>query len=97
MFLLSREPTSLVKPLKGNASADDENKHNEKLEQVKPKAVRHLILIRHGQYNLNGSNDAQRYLTELGKYFQIYFNRKLGHSFCFVHQVNPRLVILAND
>ena len=28
---------------------------------------RHIILIRHGQYNLDGKTDDQRYLTELGK------------------------------
>lgn len=63
----SREPTSLVKPLKSNATPTDENKFNEKLEKVKPSAVRHLILIRHGQYNLNGATDSDRYLTEVGR------------------------------
>lgn len=63
----SRDPKSTVKPLKSNAGAEDENKHNEEVEKKKPKAVRHLILIRHGQYYLNGKTDAQRVLTELGK------------------------------
>lgn len=31
------------------------------------KASRHIILIRHGQYNLEGKSDDQRYLTELGR------------------------------
>lgn len=57
----------MVKPLKASATPEQENKHNEKLEAVKPKAVRHLILIRHGQYNLDGITDADRYLTELGR------------------------------
>nr|XP_002132166.1 serine/threonine-protein phosphatase PGAM5, mitochondrial [Ciona intestinalis] len=33
----------------------------------KAKATRNIILIRHGQYNLAGSGDKERYLTELGK------------------------------
>lgn len=37
------------------------------MESAKPKATRHLLLIRHGQYNLNGKSDVERYLTELGK------------------------------
>ncbi|XP_011311299.1 serine/threonine-protein phosphatase Pgam5, mitochondrial [Fopius arisanus] len=61
-----RDPKSLVKPIKGGKEID-ENKYNERLEAHKAKAVRHLILIRHGQYNLKGENDAERYLTDLGK------------------------------
>jgi hypothetical protein len=32
----------------------------------KHKAVRHLLLVRHGQYNLKGETDQDRILTELG-------------------------------
>jgi hypothetical protein len=28
---------------------------------------RHIILIRHGQYNLDGNGDKEKYLTELGR------------------------------
>ena len=31
------------------------------------KTQRHIILIRHGQYNLKGKGDAERYLSELGR------------------------------
>ncbi len=31
------------------------------------KATRHLLLIRHGQYNLRGQGDQEKYLTELGR------------------------------
>lgn len=62
-----RASTSLVKPLLNGSSPDKENAHNEKVEKHKSKAIRHIILIRHGQYNLNGSSDVERYLTELGK------------------------------
>ncbi len=30
-------------------------------------ATRHLVLIRHGQYNLGGKTDEEKYLTELGR------------------------------
>lgn len=40
---------------------------SEKVEKMKPTATRNLILIRHGQYNLNGSKDEERYLTALGR------------------------------
>lgn len=63
----SRDPKSIVKPLSKNATDDEVHKFNEKLIAAKPKAVRHLILIRHGQYNLDGTTDDQRYLTEIGK------------------------------
>lgn len=56
-----------MKPLKSSASTTQENDHNVKLEAVKSKSVRHLILIRHGQYNLKGASDSERYLTEVGR------------------------------
>ena len=58
-----REPSFLVKPSKGG---EDDNRFNRELEQMKPKATRNIILIRHGQYNLLGKSDAERYLTEKG-------------------------------
>lgn len=39
----------------------------DEVDKKKPTASRHIILIRHGQYNLDGKTDDQRYLTELGK------------------------------
>jgi len=36
-------------------------------EKSKRTATRHLLLIRHGQYNIKGQTDAQRYLTDLGR------------------------------
>ena len=44
-----RAPTSIIKPLSQNPTPSQENEYNEKLEKHKPKAVRHLILIRHGK------------------------------------------------
>jgi serine/threonine-protein phosphatase PGAM5 len=62
-----RAPTSLVKPLKDGASPEKENEHNQQLEKNTGKALRHIILIRHGQYNLKGLQDKDRYLTDLGR------------------------------
>lgn len=36
-------------------------------DDPKPKASRHLLLIRHGQYNLKGQADHERKLTDLGR------------------------------
>jgi serine/threonine-protein phosphatase PGAM5 len=59
----------LIKPLKGhfNVDLEKQNTHNEKLEKAKAIATRHLILVRHGQYNLAGKTDEERFLTELGR------------------------------
>lgn len=62
-----RDPSSLVKPPKSNLPVD-ENAYNEQIEKQKSKATRNIILIRHGQYNLNGKTDRERILTELGRY-----------------------------
>lgn len=56
-----------MRPLKQDATPTQENEHNAKLAAVKPKAIRHLILIRHGQYNLVGVTDSERFLTEVGR------------------------------
>lgn len=61
-----RDPKTLVKPATIN-NESDENKRNEEYETKKPKATRHLILIRHGQYNTGGKTDSDRVLTELGR------------------------------
>ncbi|CAH2093678.1 unnamed protein product [Euphydryas editha] len=61
-----REPESIVKPPRGG-KPEDENKYNEQIEKAKGKSVRHLFLIRHGQYNLEGATDKERVLTELGR------------------------------
>merc|ERR1719219_1624185 len=46
-----REPSSMVKPLKENATDDEKAKHEEKLAASTSKANRILVLVRHGQYN----------------------------------------------
>ncbi|XP_050353178.1 serine/threonine-protein phosphatase Pgam5, mitochondrial isoform X2 [Nymphalis io] len=61
-----REPESIVKPVR-SSKPEDENRYNEQIEKAKSKAVRHLFLIRHGQYNIEGATDKERILTELGR------------------------------
>ncbi|XP_015238486.1 serine/threonine-protein phosphatase PGAM5, mitochondrial isoform X2 [Cyprinodon tularosa] len=36
-------------------------------DNSKPKATRHILLIRHSQYNLSGNGDTERILTPLGR------------------------------
>ncbi|XP_063978850.1 serine/threonine-protein phosphatase Pgam5, mitochondrial-like [Diachasmimorpha longicaudata] len=72
-----RDPKSLVKPMK-KVTEEAQNKYNEQLEQHKAKTTRHLVLIRHGQYNLKGKNDAERYLTELGRRQADYTGKRLA-------------------
>ncbi|XP_013167992.1 PREDICTED: serine/threonine-protein phosphatase Pgam5, mitochondrial isoform X1 [Papilio xuthus] len=61
-----REPQSIVQP-PSPSKPEDDNRYNEQIEKAKSKAVRHLFLIRHGQYNLDGATDKERVLTELGR------------------------------
>ncbi|CAB3222106.1 unnamed protein product [Arctia plantaginis] len=62
-----RSPESLVNKNKYMNDESDDNKYNEKLESVKSRSVRHLILIRHGQYHMDKKGDKERILTPLGR------------------------------
>jgi len=62
-----RDPSSMVKPLKEGATDDEKAAREAKLIENKPKASRILVLVRHGQYNLEGTQDSERYLTDLGR------------------------------
>lgn len=67
IFILSRSPR-YTRNTKEIANEKDENLINEERESLRPKACRHLILIRHGQYNLQGGRDSERILTKLGDF-----------------------------
>lgn len=54
-------------PLKENFTIEEENHFNSKLDKHKPSAVRHLILVRHGQYDTNGKSDEEKILTDTGR------------------------------
>jgi len=62
-----REPASTVKPLKENATDEEKAAHEEKITANTPKANRIIVMVRHGQYNLDGTQDTDRFLTDLGK------------------------------
>lgn len=61
-----RDPASLVPPPKSPIMTEDElKKLNQNLSKNRPTATRHLLLIRHGQYNLKGETDGDRSLTPM--------------------------------
>ena len=62
-----RDPSSLVKPLKENATDEEKAAYEEKISANTSKANRILVLVRHGQYNLGGKTDEERFLTETGR------------------------------
>lgn len=73
-----RCPKSLVHPkLIKVSDAKDENETNVALERATPKVSRHIILIRHGQYNMKGETDDERYLTKLGRSQAAYTGKRL--------------------
>lgn len=70
-----RQPEAVVKPppptspnLQNTPAYQQQlEDYREKLAKATPSAVRVLILVRHGQYNLSGSQDSERYLTQMGE------------------------------
>ncbi|XP_045469689.1 serine/threonine-protein phosphatase Pgam5, mitochondrial-like isoform X3 [Harmonia axyridis] len=60
------EPKYMVNPKKLKSASGD-NEINESLEKNTSKVLRHVILIRHGQYNTLGLTDNERVLTETGR------------------------------
>lgn len=61
-----RDPSSLVSPSVSSIQSNEDTKNQSKhLKGVTPTATRHLLLIRHGQYNLKGASDEERSLTPL--------------------------------
>ncbi|XP_040203744.1 serine/threonine-protein phosphatase PGAM5, mitochondrial-like isoform X2 [Rana temporaria] len=61
-----REPMSMVNLQKINGETGEEEL-NAKLTKHKAKATRHIFLIRHSQYRLDGKTDEERVLTSLGR------------------------------
>ncbi|KAM9101821.1 serine/threonine-protein phosphatase PGAM5, mitochondrial isoform X2 [Sarcophilus harrisii] len=61
-----REPRSLIN-LRKRSTETGEEEITSKLDNLKARATRHIFLIRHSQYNLDGSLDKDRTLTELGR------------------------------
>ena len=61
-----RDPVSLVKPLKENATDEEKAAHQEKVVANTSKANRILVLVRHGQYNLQVGISARHYAKRVG-------------------------------
>ncbi|KAE8634809.1 hypothetical protein XENTR_v10002445 [Xenopus tropicalis] len=61
-----REPISMVNLSKINGETGEEELQLH-LNKHKPKATRHIFLIRHSQYKLDGKTDFDRVLTPLGR------------------------------
>lgn len=61
-----RDPHSIVRPLR-NDSPEEQNRYNSELAANQPKATRHIILIRHGEYLDEGERDSTHRLTERGR------------------------------
>ncbi|KAM8865673.1 serine/threonine-protein phosphatase PGAM5, mitochondrial isoform 2-T2 [Synchiropus picturatus] len=59
-----RDPSSLINGKKKESSGEDPSAEQ---DNGKPKATRHILLIRHSQYKLSGSSDKERILTPLGR------------------------------
>jgi len=59
-----RDPVTLTKSKKDHPSTNKDASNG--IVQRKPTASRHVLLIRHGQYNEDGETDEQRALTPLG-------------------------------
>ena len=56
---------SLVKPLKENATDEEKAAHQEKVAANTSKANRILVLVRHGQYNLQVGTSDRHYACML--------------------------------
>lgn len=49
-----------MKPLKSGATDDEKAAYDEKVKAATAKANRIIVMVRHGQYNLKGSQDSER-------------------------------------
>uniref|UniRef100_A0A8B9HC90 Serine/threonine-protein phosphatase PGAM5, mitochondrial n=1 Tax=Astyanax mexicanus TaxID=7994 RepID=A0A8B9HC90_ASTMX len=59
-----RDPSTMLSPRRKESSGEE---NSTEVENNKPRATRHIFLIRHSQYNLNGNGDRERTLTPLGR------------------------------
>ncbi|XP_052412864.1 serine/threonine-protein phosphatase PGAM5, mitochondrial isoform X1 [Carassius gibelio] len=70
-----RDPSSLVNGKRKESTGDGGSPD---AENSKPKATRHIFLIRHSQYNLKGDGDKERILTPLGREQAEYTGQRLA-------------------
>ena len=63
-----RDPSNLIRPSKlENLSDDSDHSLQQLIKEYTPTSTRHLIFIRHGQYNTKFKEDEKRTLTQLGQ------------------------------
>ncbi|XP_068099507.1 serine/threonine-protein phosphatase PGAM5, mitochondrial-like isoform X2 [Hyperolius riggenbachi] len=60
-----REPSSLINPKDLKNLTEKDLKHQ--LKKHKATSRRHIFLVRHGQYNVDGNTDSEKVLTKLGR------------------------------
>ncbi|XP_016321399.1 serine/threonine-protein phosphatase PGAM5, mitochondrial-like isoform X2 [Sinocyclocheilus anshuiensis] len=70
-----RDPSSMVNGTRKESAGDN---GSPEAENNKPKATRHIFLIRHSQYNLKGDGDKERILTPLGREQAEYTGQRLA-------------------
>ncbi|XP_018413114.1 PREDICTED: serine/threonine-protein phosphatase PGAM5, mitochondrial-like isoform X2 [Nanorana parkeri] len=86
-----REPVSLVNLRKINGETGEEEL-NAKLTKHKAKATRHIFLIRHSQYKLDGKTDEERVLTSLGReQAELTGQRLASLGFKYIHIVHSSM------
>ena len=79
-----RDPSNLINPSKLQKLENDSDQSIQLLNEYTPCASRHLIFIRHGQYNNQHKDDKKRTLTQLGQEQAVFTGirlRELGISF----------------
>uniref|UniRef100_A0A8C1YIW3 Serine/threonine-protein phosphatase PGAM5, mitochondrial n=1 Tax=Cyprinus carpio TaxID=7962 RepID=A0A8C1YIW3_CYPCA len=76
-----RDPSS---PVNGKRKESAGDAGSPDVENSKPKATRHIFLIRHSQYNLKGDGDKERILTPLEAVFGVKVDSELLFSSCYV-------------
>ncbi|XP_067014759.1 serine/threonine-protein phosphatase PGAM5, mitochondrial isoform X2 [Anabrus simplex] len=88
------DPASLVRPSKGES---DDNRYNKEVEQAKPKFTRHLLLIRHGQYNTSAKQEDEKTLTELGRKQAVFTGERLKELNFPYNQLIRSTLVRANE
>lgn len=73
-----REPMAMIDKKKFEAASPDEQKAM--LEKVKPTAVRHIFLIRHGQYDVDADDPDEKKLTPLGREQATLLGKRLANA-----------------
>lgn len=102
----SMDGTTVWPPANQNEANTSSNssRRDDGVKDEQPKAIRHIFLIRHGQFT-HADNDCDRTLTELGKEQAAFAGKKLGNmgikfssitSSSFLRAIQTANIILQN-